>query len=716
MKLCLIGKYPPIQGGVSSQMYWLARGLAELGHEIHFVTNADEVEMSYRMYLPTAERQRLECRFSTGGSVSLHTTREPRYATHIPYANPFVSKLAALAADVVTSRGCELVYTSYFEPYGIAGALAARWTGVPFTVKHAGSDIGRLAEMPDRTRAYRELLRDADVVFTGAPLVRPLLQWGIDLNKLHVGLEPYWPEEFTPDGPSLDISALLTAVRESEFASPLTPRSYDSNLPSIGMYGKPGKVKGTIDLIDALSALQKRGREFNLVFLSGASGTTHTELCEYLRGHGLEHRTYMLPFIPHWLVPSFLRACTALCVLENRFPIAIHQPATALETLACGTCLLLSEEIRAKQWSGDELRDGQNVLLVRDPQDVTALEAAIEWVLDHPGEARAVGASGAQFFDRTFARGNLRVFDPLVERLAGVIERRRSQMSLHAFQQVLFTLYTNTAFRAAVRENQSLLDAYTLDSQERAAAAGLIAAKHELDRFANELQEKSFRYCWNHFATVKRFFAAVETEAFHLHCERHDFRDRGWMGNIEHFATTLIACSEPHRVVAPACFADAVRYDVALIRAATARTTNQPGFLESGCTSFPTPDSIIDRGPQRFTQSLGVEILRLNFDIPALYTGTPPEGLSPSQMVFGVVPSRDGAHGLAFALAPGMERMVDRARVGATLDDLVEAAAVAGVVSPERSGFRAACVRAVTTLVERGLLTPAPPDSEGPNQ
>jgi hypothetical protein len=44
MRICFIGKYPPIQGGVSAQTYWAVRGLAERGHEVCVVTNADEVE------------------------------------------------------------------------------------------------------------------------------------------------------------------------------------------------------------------------------------------------------------------------------------------------------------------------------------------------------------------------------------------------------------------------------------------------------------------------------------------------------------------------------------------------------------------------------------------------------------------------------------------------------------------------------------------------
>ncbi len=51
MKICIVGKYPPIQGGVSAQTYWAARGLAERGHQVYVVTNAADAEDAYRIHL-----------------------------------------------------------------------------------------------------------------------------------------------------------------------------------------------------------------------------------------------------------------------------------------------------------------------------------------------------------------------------------------------------------------------------------------------------------------------------------------------------------------------------------------------------------------------------------------------------------------------------------------------------------------------------------------
>ena len=48
MKLCMIGKYPPIQGGVSRENFWQTYTLAQAGFDVHVVTNAQEVENEFR--------------------------------------------------------------------------------------------------------------------------------------------------------------------------------------------------------------------------------------------------------------------------------------------------------------------------------------------------------------------------------------------------------------------------------------------------------------------------------------------------------------------------------------------------------------------------------------------------------------------------------------------------------------------------------------------
>ena len=94
----MIGKFPPIEGGVSVQQYWSAHALAQQGHQIHVVTNANEVEPRFRMFMRAEDWLACEGEYP-GGFVRVHwTERFGPAQRHIPLHNPFASKLASQAA------------------------------------------------------------------------------------------------------------------------------------------------------------------------------------------------------------------------------------------------------------------------------------------------------------------------------------------------------------------------------------------------------------------------------------------------------------------------------------------------------------------------------------------------------------------------------------------------------------------------------------------
>jgi len=73
LRICIIGKYPPIQGGVSMRTYWTAHGLAARGHEVHVVTNAKEASPPFRMHMRPADWDRCDACYGAG-SVTVHWT------------------------------------------------------------------------------------------------------------------------------------------------------------------------------------------------------------------------------------------------------------------------------------------------------------------------------------------------------------------------------------------------------------------------------------------------------------------------------------------------------------------------------------------------------------------------------------------------------------------------------------------------------------------
>jgi glycosyltransferase involved in cell wall biosynthesis len=388
MRICAVVKYPPIQGGVSARSYWIARALAMRGHEVRVVTNAGETEADYRLWIPPEDRELLEASFDNGGRVTVVSTgRDRRRLAHIPQSNPFVTKLSALACEQIRQHDCDVVFSYYYEPYGISAHLASTWVGVPHVVQHAGSDRGRLMSHPDLAVAYRELLRPADIVVTAD---RSLEGLGIEPERFARVPGGFLPSgHFTPSVPALDVDELLSRVRAHPFVRNSAPSRAD--LPTVGVLGKVGEVKGSYDLIAALARLSARGVGFNL--LAMVAGPERERFLAAVDAAGLGSRTWTLPLLPHWRVGEFMRACTAVCFLERRFPIAAHTPNVPLEIMASGVCAVLSREIADKQrWS---IHGGKHAIVVDDPSDIDELATALLGVFSDDVNVQAIAAAGA---------------------------------------------------------------------------------------------------------------------------------------------------------------------------------------------------------------------------------------------------------------------------------------------------------------------------------
>lgn len=395
MKICFVGKYPPIQGGVSTANYWLAYGLAELGHEVYVVTNAGEVEADYRIRLSEDDLAWYEPEFGPSGR-SVRVFQPERLdagrMAHIPLANPFVSKLASVATQVVRKFDCDLIFAFYYEPYGVAGYLASLWTKRPLVLRHAGSDLDRLMRTPSLATTYQEILKAADAVVTRVRLLPRFLGMGVPLEKIYSDASFGHPKAvFNPQAEPLDINLQLAATRSGSSA-PVNESPFDPGKPTIGIYGKVGLYKGSYDLVATLGNLAAEGLDFN--FLAMTQGREFKRFLRELENHGLMERTWLLPFHPHWKVPGFIRSCTAVCFLERDFPINIHGPMIPREVLSCGGCLVLSGEIARKQAFSKELVDGRNILLVDDPKDHKALAEKLRLVIQDPARAREIGKEG----------------------------------------------------------------------------------------------------------------------------------------------------------------------------------------------------------------------------------------------------------------------------------------------------------------------------------
>lgn len=482
LKICIIGKYPPIEGGVSRDTFWMAHALASAGHEVHVVTNAHRVEAEYRISEPAALS---DLRPVTPPNLFVHNVQP--IPQHIPTSPAYVSSLAGLASTVIERNGCDFILAYYFEPYLPAAFLASKWTNKPFGARHSGSDVGRLMLNTELAATYSECLIAADFVLSSPSLVRGHIGLGVLPERIFVAVPGALPTTyFSPTAPVKDVDALASEDQVSpEAQSHPPPRDL-----TVGLYGKIGRSKGTWDLLAALKELQGRGVAFHLRAMIGGSEEALAEFHNRIRESRIANHVTLVPFLPHWAVPSFIRSCVAVCFLERDFEVVGHKPIVPREVLACGTCLILSSDIApAVIGSAD-----RHNMLIADPRNLQSLTDTLAYALEDPIRSNNIGlngwrelSSGREDFEKYTAEV-CRLFEDINQQLG----EERHSMSIAELQACLARLCGDESFRkAATADANHMSRAYSLTSREVECLTSIDARL--LEQFADLVKAKRFR-------------------------------------------------------------------------------------------------------------------------------------------------------------------------------------------------------------------------------
>lgn len=323
MHILLVAKYPPIQGGVSASSYWLAQALVELGHQITILTNANEVEEEYRINFEKDDLCLLNG-FRVQNSICVISTQKDSKHHFVPQANPYLSKLVSLGLEIINERKPDLIWAHYVEPYGVASLILSKLTGIPYVIRHAGSDLGKLGLTKQLSTLHQEVYRQAFLVTTTPKHHTYFKSIGVQNDKL--------------------VSCGFRHIPGDLFYS--TKIEPQMNITRILVYGKTGITKGTQQLIGAVSLLNKQGFPVHLTAYWGGKGLLNT--VHQIAVKQLEENITVRGFIPHWKIPNAIRSVDAVVFLENNFTIPIHSPGIPLEVLSCGRLLITTEEIAQK--------------------------------------------------------------------------------------------------------------------------------------------------------------------------------------------------------------------------------------------------------------------------------------------------------------------------------------------------------------------------------
>ena len=377
MKICMIGKYPPIEGGVSTRTYWLARALGEQGVEVHIVTNAQEVEEEYKEIIQEGDPE------YAPPNVYIHSTNEKSHPWYIPFSKSYAERIASLAIEVIKKYDLQLIDSYYILPYVISGFLAKTITDIPQIMRHGGSDMGRLLSSPNFSTLFGAIFKKVDRIITYPDDKEEFIKRGIPesriliTDRINVNLKSFNPEVIP-----FDLSTYLEKNIE--------------NIPVISFIGKIPYLwesKGIGELLEAIGGIKE---DFLLLFFSGGNGLPKVQ--QIVRDKGLERRVVFLKFVPPWKVPSIMKRSTCVVVPEHDFPIVNHTPSIPAEVLAVGKCLILSNELYEKK-PYQKLVNEKNVLMI-DPKNIIQFRSTIERIIKCPDEAEKIGQEARKFSER----------------------------------------------------------------------------------------------------------------------------------------------------------------------------------------------------------------------------------------------------------------------------------------------------------------------------
>lgn len=146
---------------MSATAYWLARGLVRAGVEVHVVTDGNLVEDDYRINDQTKEQ-------SQGVIVHFVPSKLPWY---IPNTEQRLAKLVDTALSVCKNHDINIVDAQYLVPYGFAGSIINSFTGIPYIIRHGGSDIAKFLNNGYFPLLIERTLRNAVVVVSDNPIL-----------------------------------------------------------------------------------------------------------------------------------------------------------------------------------------------------------------------------------------------------------------------------------------------------------------------------------------------------------------------------------------------------------------------------------------------------------------------------------------------------------------------------------------------------------------
>jgi len=368
MKIALVSQeYPPAaHGGIGSQTYLKAHGLASLGHEVNVISHStDFATQTYR-------------------DGEIHVTRIPGFDEQLPiYTEPvrwltYSANVAAAISELHERTPLDLID---FPEWGGEGYIhllnQTEWNYIPTVIQLHGPLVmfGHTMGWPDMDSEFYRVgtmmegtcLRLADAVYSSS-------HTSADWCARHYGLERE------------NIPVIHTGVDTNLFRPHDEPKD---DRPTIIFVGKIVKNKGVESLLEASCQLARDYPDLHLRMLGGGDATLMERLSERAVASGFPDLLDLAGFVQRQELPIHLSRAhvfAAPSVYEGG-PGFVY-----LEAMACGLPVIAC----AGSGAAEVVFPGENGFLV-PPGDVDVLVNTLRRLLSDPEERSEMGRRARRY-------------------------------------------------------------------------------------------------------------------------------------------------------------------------------------------------------------------------------------------------------------------------------------------------------------------------------
>jgi len=304
MKILLIGKYPPMQGGISSKTYWLYKNLTEKGFEFKIVT------------LKNNEYSTQD--FDNNSNTLVLNEKESPW--HIPSTSLLVDRFINSSLKVAESFAPDIIETNYLWPFCSIALAVSKTIHKPFLIRHAGSDILKFHQDKEFQEIMGTYFRNAAIVVTNTTSGR------IIENLVNKPEKILYASRYIPD--------------PAFFRHNDTDKIYD--ILFVGKINYYWKHKGIMLLLELI-----RKRKLKALFHIG--GKYVSEVVKEISSKGINNNIHIKPFVSPEKMPHIYRSCRYVWSLEEEGTIDDFSNII-WEALFCGVpCVINNSVLRKKE-------------------------------------------------------------------------------------------------------------------------------------------------------------------------------------------------------------------------------------------------------------------------------------------------------------------------------------------------------------------------------